>query len=117
MYEAGIGGEKFAQVGFVTDGGGFKDVEGDSVAGEAGEEEVADEGLRAVDGPEECGDALRVAPGGEGGVGLNGVCDFSGCAGLDEFEEGGTHGLKIARPGESRPVECGIIPAGQRYAG
>jgi hypothetical protein len=78
-----LGGQEGAQMGNVADGGGFKEVERDSDGGEAGEEEIADQRLAAIDGPEEGGDALRIAPGDEGGVGLNLVGDFGGGTGLD----------------------------------
>ena len=74
---------------------GFKDIKGDARRGQAGQQKVAHQGLAAVDGPDQSGNALRIAGGGKRGVGLNGIGDFCSGALLNEFQERGTHVFTI----------------------
>ena len=97
--ELRFGSEQAIQLGQVADGGCFKDVEAAAVRGKPLEEEVADEGLREVDRPAECGYALGIAPDGERGVVVDLFSNFGGCACLNEFEEGCGHGSKISAIG------------------
>jgi hypothetical protein len=97
--------ERF-ELRLIAGGCGFKDIKGDAVAGQAGEQKVAHQGLTAVDGPEQSGNPLGIAGGGERGVGLNGIGDFSCGALLDEFQKRGAHGLTIQR----RRAACSRTP-------
>lgn len=49
----GRGLKQSGQLGHVWDGGSFKDIQFEELCFEDGDQEVADEGLAAVDGPEE----------------------------------------------------------------
>ena len=97
---AGGGGMKQGgQLDHVWDGGSLKDIEREKLGLEDGEEEVADERLAAVDRPEQSGNALGIAPGGQGWVVVDGGGDIGGGSGLDEFEEGSGHGKRVTRRG------------------
>jgi hypothetical protein len=96
------GFQGFGETSGIADGGGLEGVEGNAGSGHLGDEKMPHQFLSGVDGPEECGDSLGIAPEEERGVRSDGVGDVGGGSALNVFEELLAHGLlagKFTVPG------------------
>ena len=95
--ERGVGCEQSVQSGYVADGCGFMNVEGF----EAGEQEVADNGLAAVDRPKQSRDTLGVPALCYRRIVFDLFGDLGGCAAPNQCNELMAHGGSL--PDSVRP--------------
>ena len=83
----GRGGEDGLKIWEIADGCGLKDVKGNSLGRAGGEKRLAKGRPAAVNRPEQCRDALRVARARESGVGRKGIGELRRCSALNQFED------------------------------
>ena len=83
----GRGGEDGLKIWEIADGCGLKDVKGNRLGSACGEQRRAQGRPAAVNRPEQCRDALRVARARESGVGRKGIGELRRCSALNQFED------------------------------